>query len=241
LLLAGQGWSRALAGSQELPSAGPASQTHGGAQVARNGPAGRQARTDLHEAGHVRVMQVCKWTDISVTAMGGAYSYGSARGTPPRIPPADLIAADGRPPLILQPASVRWLAESRALVYLAGEMAVLQLSPRAGGRQPPTVTEDALRLAAALTGPTDAETAALAVAVDDPDGDDDATKFAKLTARMHPGDLTSQATWLDHLTSQARALIGREAAAIRKIAAVLGETGIIGAEAVAEIAEEDRP
>jgi hypothetical protein len=190
----------------------------------------------LHEAGHHVMAAVCGWQLGAVTIEPGALFAGcSEHYAPPIAMPGDFDPGD---PFVLWPAALRQGFESRALVFMAGDMAGLLFAPRTG-RVPDTVTEAAATLLASgtLAAPTENERAAMTAAVSDTSARTDAEVIADLAWLAHPLDPAGAGAWMGWLDTQARAVLLDHEDRVRRLADVLLAAGTVGAAAAARVLE----
>jgi hypothetical protein len=201
-------------------------------------------RTEIHEAAHTVVALALHWTLSGVTVEGGVESNGCCRVAWPPVPLAVVAEMDhlaSGVPFSLWPEAPRRHVETKALIWMSGELGALVLAPRRPGRYHPPLHERATTLAAelpeALPEPEPEIAAVLRQLVDTP-GTSDAEEVARLAYIAHGHSWAAMGSWLGFLETQARAIIEWHAPQIEYLAAVLSEHPMLDGDAVLRLLDD---
>lgn len=118
------------------------------------------------------------------------------------------------------------------IVFLAGMVAELMTPLAASGRVPQPAVVKSADLAASLVVPDEATREMMAADMDDPDGETDDERAARLLRSAHGDDLLSAFAHEEFLTAQARRLMAVESRRVGLVARSLEVSGSLSADAL---------
>jgi hypothetical protein len=190
-------------------------------------------RTALHEAGHAWMALRCGWSARAASVKGGTASAGcTLYRRHGKVNPAGVNL---RMPFALWPAGVRDELTHRAMITMAGDVAEQLIYVAEDEPLAVRAADQIADLPDELPGPDPRDLLTLAVAMDDPDGPDDARLLAEFAHAAHGSDHMSASSWLAHIADQCIHLVATDEAKIERLAAGLARDGELGAEAIRAI------
>lgn len=193
--------------------------------------------TPLHEAGHAVAADALGCKVRLASAVPGESFSGICRYLAPLV--RDTFPRSVEAPFVTWGAGWQRRLAADVVILLAGETAEELFGPRPvtrAVRLPESiaaqVNDNIAELAAAGPAATAEDLAEAARSVNEP-GKSDAEQVASIAFTAHGGDPLRTAAWLHWLSEECRALLLQHEQAVRRMAALLLEHGVVGEQAAA--------